>query len=184
MIYVVRHGKTDWNEAKKIQGQTDIPLNEHGKNQARKLKQIFEKINYDLIISSDLSRAIETANIINYKEKEMILDKRLREINYGKIEGIPKDKIPNYMWDCFHNNPEEIGSEPIEEVFDRIKSFIDELDKEKDILIITHGGVIRLIAYYLDNLDLPFNKDLFNANYNSFKIPNAEVFTYNISNKK
>jgi broad specificity phosphatase PhoE len=64
MIYVVRHGQTDWNLEGRFQGRIDIPLNEKGKNQAKKTKEKLEGIEFDKVFSSPLKRALETAQII------------------------------------------------------------------------------------------------------------------------
>lgn len=83
-IYLVRHGETEWNVKKLIQGQKDIPLNEKGKKQAGKLK----KIKFDAIYSSDLKRAAETAKIIAGKRRlKIIKSTALRERYFGKFQG-------------------------------------------------------------------------------------------------
>ena len=90
MIYFVRHGQTNWNIEHKIQGQSDIPLNEMGKKQAELIAPQLKDLKIERIISSDLSRALETAQIINTHLKlQITLDTRLREFKYGQIEGVP-----------------------------------------------------------------------------------------------
>ena len=89
MIYLVRHGQTDWNIEKKTQGHTDIPLNENGRKQAQILAQSISNLKIDRIISSDLLRAKETAEIINERFGNNIsLDERIREINYGLFDSL------------------------------------------------------------------------------------------------
>ena len=84
MIYLVRHGQTDWNiEKKHTQGHTDIPLNENGKKQAEQLAQSISNLKIDKIISSDLLRAKETAEIINKKLYKII---ELMEFNVNYSE--------------------------------------------------------------------------------------------------
>ena len=73
MIYLVRHGQTDWNIEKKTQGHTDIPLNGTGKRQAEELAEKIADLKIDRIISSDLLRARETAEIMNWKAFHEIL---------------------------------------------------------------------------------------------------------------
>lgn len=85
MIYLIRHGETDWNVERKIQGQTDIPLNSNGKQQAEEAANEIANLKIDRIISSDLSRAKETAEIINKKVGAKItFDKRIREVKFEK----------------------------------------------------------------------------------------------------
>ena len=77
MIYIVRHGETDWNKEHRIQGHVDIPLNDQGKLDAKKAKDKLKKVKFDVVFSSPLSRAYETAKIIT--DNEIIIDKRLME---------------------------------------------------------------------------------------------------------
>ena len=98
-IYIIRHGQTDWNVNKIIQGQKDIELNNTGEEQARNQIKIFNEYNFDLIISSTLKRAQKTAQIINSeKNVDIIYDDRLRERNFGDYEGTPSnfDEDPIY----------------------------------------------------------------------------------------
>ena len=126
MIYLIRHGQTDWNLEKKTQGHTDISLNENGKEQAKLVSRIISNYKIDKIYSSDLLRAKETAEIINENfGLNIILDNRLREINYGDLEGVPRPTLSQDVWDVFNNNPEKLNAEPIISVFNRIKSFFE-----------------------------------------------------------
>lgn len=179
MIYLVRHGQTDWNIEKKTQGHTDIPLNENGMKQARVLAQKISHLKIDKIISSDLLRAKETAEIINESfGKEIILDTRIREINYGILEGVPRDTLTQDTWDIFNNNPEQLKAEPKVHIFERIKSFFDELQDSKDnILIVTHGGALRMIMYYAENRN-KFDNDKYTKYFKDIKINNADIFEW------
>ena len=86
-IYIVRHGQTNHN-VKKIYSNEDEDLNLNGINQANKLKEQIKKIDYDIIISSPLIRAKHTANIINVKNTDILIDERLTERNPGSLNGI------------------------------------------------------------------------------------------------
>ena len=87
-MYIVRHGVTDWNEQRKLQGSTDIPLNDRGREQAKVFADTLKDIHFDAAYSSDLSRAAETAQIILAdREIEVKLSKALREHNHGRTEG-------------------------------------------------------------------------------------------------
>ena len=89
-----RHGETDWNKEKRLQGWSDIPVNEAGKKQAHKLAQRLQKENIDYLYSSPLSRAYETATIMNqYHNKQIIILDDLKELTYGVFEGKTKDEI-------------------------------------------------------------------------------------------
>ena len=125
MIYLVRHGQTDWNLEKKTQGHTDISLNDNGREQALRVSDLLRNYKIDKIYSSDLLRASETAEIINKcLNLNIILDNRLREINYGDLEGIPRTTLSQDVWAVFNNNPLELHAEPMLDVYTRIKNFL------------------------------------------------------------
>lgn len=179
MIYLVRHGQTAWNLEKKTQGHTDIPLNEKGRNQAKILAQVISNLKIDKIISSDLLRARETAEIINEKiGKNITYDERIREINYGILEGAPRDTLTQEMWDIYNTCPEELKAETKTHVFERIKTFFDELQDSKDnTLIITHGGALRMIMYYAKNRN-EFDNNIYIKYFKDIKINNADIFEW------
>ena len=178
MIYLIRHGQTDWNVERKIQGQTDIPLNLNGKQQAEEAAKEIANLKIDRIISSDLSRAKETAEIINKKVgKEITFDKRLREVNYGDFEGIQIDKFTDKDWEIFNETPEKIKGEYRQQVYDRVKSFIDEIKDDENVLVVTHGGSLRMMLYYAKNKD-NFDKNNYNMFAKDFWINNAKVIEY------
>ena len=93
-IYVVRHAETDWNKNLRFQGQTDIQLNDLGREQALKLRPIMQQLQIESVYSSSLSRAFETAEIATQELKITIQkDDRLRETNIGEAEGLTHDEI-------------------------------------------------------------------------------------------
>ena len=90
MIYVVRHGSTDWNDKKISMGSKDIPLNDKGKAEALNTASLLQNYDFDLIISSPLIRALETANIINKdRDNQIVIEDRLTERYLGELEGKP-----------------------------------------------------------------------------------------------
>lgn len=133
----------------------------------------------DSIISSDLKRAYMTAQIINKNfNKNIKTDKRLREFCFGTLDGITRDKITQEIWDDFNKNPKQFNAETKEEIFNRIKSFIDDIKSNninKNTLVVTHGGPIRMIKYYLDNGN-NFNDKKYLAEYITLKINNLDLF--------
>ena len=101
-IYYVRHGQTDWNLARKMQGGgTEKELNETGINQANETRKELENVKYDIIICSPMYRAKQTAEIINKdKNVKTIIDERIRERKLGKLEGHEiTDEIEKQIWD-------------------------------------------------------------------------------------
>ena len=179
MIYIIRHGQTDWNIEHRTQGQTDIVLNTEGIKQAELITQKIANLKIDSIISSDLKRAYMTAQIINEKfNKTIESDKRLREFNFGTLEGITRDQITKEIWRKFDENPKQFNAEAKKEIFNRIKSFIDDIKSEnlnKNVLVVTHGGPIRMINYYIDNGD-NFNDKKYLDEYMNLKIKNLDLF--------
>ncbi len=144
-IYITRHGQTEWNVLKKLQGRADIELNDKGREQARITKQVLDNIEFDLIICSPLKRAKETAEIIN-KDRNIpiIYDDRIAERKFGEFEGLYKSDFDFDGFWSYKRNYKYKEAENIEEFFNRIYSFIDSIKKEykdKRILIVAHGGV-------------------------------------------
>lgn len=155
-LIIVRHGQTDMNAEKLFFGKLDPKLNELGKKQALETREKMKNISYDKIYSSDLKRASETAEIINYLNKEIEFDKRLQEIDFGIFEGLKYEEIKEkYPQECkkseidWENYNFETGESP-KEMQERAVSFIETLDLEKDNLIVTHWGIIcGILSWYL-----------------------------------
>lgn len=156
-FYFVRHGETDWNKAQRIQGSTDIPLNETGKMQAEQAVSVLSRLPIHRIVASNLTRAYETASIINAGlQKPLIVDEGLQERNFGQYEGLhfeEMDKLRNGMKEDGHT-PEENGypcppaGEPYADFRIRtITAFARNLEKfeGENILFVAHGGVYRVL---------------------------------------
>ncbi|MEK5038473.1 histidine phosphatase family protein [Sporosarcina sp. FSL K6-3457] len=148
IIGLVRHGITEWNELGKAQGVSDIPLNKIGKQQALALaNRLSLEQEWDVIITSDLSRAIETAQIVSTTLQLPIsmYDERIREIDCGEIEGTTEvERI--HKWG---RNWREIdlGMKKYEFVSNRGLEFLEELvmaHKDKRVLVVSHGALIGL----------------------------------------
>jgi broad specificity phosphatase PhoE len=93
-VYIVRHGETDWNAELRVMGQLDIPLNERGRAQAHRTAELLAHEHFDAIYSSDLVRAIETAQIIAAPHALDVLTlPELREAYYGLWEGLTRDEV-------------------------------------------------------------------------------------------
>ena len=174
MIYVVRHGQTDWNKRKVMQGQTDIPLNEEGKRQALALGKKLQTIKFDITYCSPLKRAVETFQNLSVKSDRIVFDDRLKERNYGEFENRPKNSFDyNEFW-SYTLNKKYAKAEACKEFFKRIFNFLEEIKddyKDKDILIVTHAGVMKVFKCYLDG----FLKD---EEIGPFLPNNSEVLTY------
>lgn len=144
-LYITRHGQTDWNLHEKIQGKTDIELNETGRLQAQVIADMLKDTHIDCIFSSPLKRAVETAQIINQPHQLIIqCDKRLAERSFGKFEGT---KIGDFdfcgFWNC-EKEDQFPGCEKTSVFFTRVHEFIAECQREyadQTILVVAHGGV-------------------------------------------
>lgn len=171
-FYLVRHGQSLWNEQGLIQGQANPILSDLGKKQAVKLARIFEKLPINLIFTSDLLRARQTASIIK-KEKDVPLftSKKLREQSLGIFEGKPYSFWDNQfrkITDRYISLTDEEKflfklSEDMEsdkEVVNRFIAYLKKIGskhKNKNVLIVTHGSVLR---YFLISIGFGTYKEL------------------------
>jgi len=137
-ILFVRHGQTNLNSPRRMQGISDEELNDTGIKQADETRKILEKKKIDLIIVSPLKRAIQTAEIINSNmKKEIIIDKRIIEMNFGDIEG----KIYHKEYWHMDYDYKSINGESISDFQERIYNFIEDIKvkyREKSVLIVAH----------------------------------------------
>lgn len=153
-LYVTRHGETQYNVENRICGISDIELNDKGRKQAREIAEKFVEKNIDIIISSPLKRAKETAAIIADRlDKEIQIDTRLHEIDFGIFEGMP-GRTDEFRYVKRHHAMRYPQGEKLFEVVQRVYNFLDEMNekyKDKTILIVCHGGIVRVIhSYYCD----------------------------------
>lgn len=166
MLYIMRHGKTEWNALHKLQGRTDIPLNDEGKLMARQACEKYKELNIDVCYCSPLVRAVETAQIVLKNRKIPIIeDKRLCEMSFGEYEGIENSlAIPDCPINVIFNQPEKYiesvgGSETFEQLFARTGSFLKEVVEPqvqagKDILIVGHGAMNSAIICQVKKLPI------------------------------
>lgn len=171
MIYIVRHGQTDWNLEGRYQGRIDIELNDVGLKQAHIIHDELKNIKFDKVFSSPLKRAYKTAEIIC--NKDIIKDNRLIERSNGELEGRLKSEIKEAF---DFNDPYEnhLGIESIVDFRKRIDDFFNDILKEykgKNILIVTHAGVGIYARCF-------FEGDPIDGNFNNYKLKNCEVLKY------
>lgn len=151
----VRHGQSSWNAEGRWQGQTDVPLSEVGRRQARALGARLARLEltFDQVVSSDLGRARETAELVLAawpNAPNLSLDIRLRELKFGCLEGKSKDDFTPHEREHaarWWNSPYEItlegGGESMLCLRQRVDAWMDELPLEGNFLVFSHGGVIR-----------------------------------------
>lgn len=152
MLYLMRHGQTDWNIVHKLQGRTDIPLNENGRQMAKEVCKTYQNIKIDKCFCSPLQRARETAELMLERRNIPIeMDDRLQEMSFGAFEGEENifDNPDHPMFTLFKKPADYVaceGAEKLEELFARTGKFmrevvIPELQNGKDVLIVGHGAM-------------------------------------------
>lgn len=165
MLYIMRHGKTEWNAKHKLQGRTDIPLNDEGRIMAENAGKEYHDIHFDVCYCSPLCRARETAELVlKGRDVPIITDERLKEMCFGIYEGIENSfQIPDCpINECFQHPEKYIAvenGESFEELYSRTGSFIKEivepaLKQEKDVLIVGHGAMNLSIVCQVKNIPL------------------------------
>ena len=173
-IHFVRHGQTTFNMLKKIQGSSDISLNEEGRKQA---ENVTIKKDYDLYLHSGLKRSKETLDIIinnsniNNRNINKVLDNLIIERSYGVFEGLTEIEInAKYpkLYTEWKNNENVLieNSERIEDVVNRLKKFIKKIHMNSDVNIfaVTHSGFLYALYKYIKNINYGIRPDIYFSN--------------------
>lgn len=171
MIYIVRHGQTDWNVEGRNQGRTDIELNETGIKQAEETAKKLADKKFDIVFCSPLKRAYKTAQIIT--NNDIILDERLLERCNGDLEGKLKPEYKDLV-NFADPNENRHGIEPLPVFRKRISDFFDFILQNypnKNILVVTHAGISIYAKCY-------FEGEPKDGDYNSYKLKNCQVLEY------
>ena len=179
MLYIMRHGRTAWNAAHRLQGKTDVPLSEEGRETAAEAGERYRDTHFDVCFCSPLIRARETAALLLWgRDVPIMEDARLEEMGFGICEGTSDfDKNPESpIYPLFHapetyGTPAE-GGESLAALFERTGAFLKEavepqLRQGKDVLIVGHGAMNASIICRIRNSPL---KDLW-----SVKMKNVEL---------
>ena len=160
-IYLIRHGETDWNREHRFQGQTDLPLNQTGKDQALSIIPYMSQLKIESVYSSNLSRAFETAQIATSDLNLNIQkDPRLRETNLGDAEGMTFDLLENKFgaagigrWRSYEERDLDFkypNGESKRQMMYRIREVILEIAQNSDqqnIAVFAHGMVMRALTF-------------------------------------
>ena len=155
-IWIARHGQTDLNKRKMMQGLTDCPLNERGLEQARQSRRNIGDIHFDAVYASPLKRAQQTAAIIgNVDISEIIVDQRIIETDFGVYEKrrYYAMRLPmTFYWELPKIFPVPPTVERIESMKERATSFLCEVESKdyENVLVACHGGIMRALCGYLD----------------------------------
>ena len=176
---LVRHGETNWNAERRLQGHTDIHLNTRGLAQAEQMARALKKINlqFDVLYTSDLHRAAKTAQAIEQLfQISAIADKSLRERHLGALQGLTTDEAPHSepdLWVSHLNrdiHQELRGGESIQQFSDRIKTALEHIRERyqgKTILLVSHGGALDMMYRIASNQPLNAEKTV--------SVPNASL---------
>ena len=161
-IYLIRHGETKWNNAHLLQGQSDIALNEYGRELAGITGRALDEISFDAIFSSPLIRAFETANLIRgHRNIPIIRDDRLKELCFGDYEGKKVEELMQDEQDPFHyffSEPQKYiapeNGESLEALCMRTKNFLEEQieangKKYERVMIVAHAACNAAIRAYV-----------------------------------
>jgi broad specificity phosphatase PhoE len=161
-IFLFRHGQTDWNKEGRIQGNIDVPLNDFGRTQAARLQPIFRELGIQAILSSDLSRARQSAELATSElDIPLHLDPGLREIHLGKLEGLSRAEIEERFGIQFSQNlshrplsdqeitalSSEHGSQVVARALQALDRFFGESHgaEIERLAVASHGGVVRRV---------------------------------------
>ena len=169
ILGLLRHGQTDWNIDLRLQGSTDIPLNETGRNQARLAASVLNREDWDVIIASPLSRAKDTADIVALElGMNVVVVPELIERSFGVAEG-----LDHASWRKLYESHQHIeGLESLEDLRTRTVQLLDLIANEysgQRVLAVSHGAFIRKVLTIVTKSELPREGErLSNASLNKF----------------
>ena len=176
-IYSTRHGQTEFNRKDIILGTTDIDLNEKGYSQAAELAEKAAELgDIDIIIASPMKRAQDTARLTAERiGKDIITDERLREWDYGEYEQLPRE-AEGFVWNKA-NFGVRMGKsgESLLQLSHRVFSALDDIISKyagKNVLIVSHGGVCRVIEMYFH--------DMTTEEFSNWFMENCQIIKYDI----
>ena len=174
-LYLARHGQTQYNLEKRICGRADVELTPRGIAQAEELAGLMIDKSVDIIIASPLKRAKKTAEIVGQKTgATVIFDERLAERDYGLDDGT-YEGTPGFQHTFEQFGYQYPEGETLLKVVQRVYNFVDEIKYKydnKNIMVISHGGVCRVINSYFNSLD---NREFF-----QFALENCKVLEYDL----
>ncbi len=188
VVTLVRHGETEWNVAKRLQGIQDSNLTKNGIQQAQKVAKALSINTFDALISSDLGRAAKTAEIINkYHHLQLNTETCLRERAFGVMEGLTREQITKKYPEVFRAYMERKDTyqipqgESLVEFYKRVTDGLHRITASyegKSILIVSHGGVLDCVMRMVFDypLSAPRRFSIYNAAVNSFSVTGNDWF--------
>ena len=146
-LLLARHGETDWNRERRLQGSTDTQLNDLGRSQAMQLAAELEDVELAAIYSSDLRRARETAEIVaEWKGLDVHADRGLRERSFGSWEGLTRDEIAERFPDLEHHDGE--GDEQVRSRVLAAMQRIVTAHPRGNVLVVSHGSALNALWHH------------------------------------
>lgn len=176
ILYVTRHGETSKNKLGLIQGQTECDLSEKGIKDAEELSNVINDINIDIVISSPLKRAKDTARIITSGKYPINTDDRIIERDWGMCEGANIEEVDTVKCWNFFINTDDNGIEKVQDLLARVSEFLEDIKvryQDKNVLVVTHSAVLRALHYCLN--PIPEDGDM-----SKIEIPNLRLIEYEI----
>lgn len=168
-LYIARHGQTEWNVQKRMQGRLDSSLSLKGMEDAKRLRDYLVDTAFDKVISSPSGRAYTTAKLIQPHKENIMTDPRLMEIHLGKWQGKTDVEINKEFpleFDHYWKAPERYynhGGETFSDVISRLEDFLQDIEKVSSggkVLIVTHGVAIMALLSIVKMLPI---KDFWSA---------------------
>lgn len=189
-IWLIRHGETDWNRVRRLQGWTDIPLNDHGRFQAASLAERLREealaAPFHAIYSSDLQRAFDTARpVAEALDLRVRAEPGLRERCYGVLEGLTMDTMDSAQpeaaaaWRSREPQRAVEGGETLRQFRDRVVATVDDAAQRhvgERLLMFTHGGALDIVWRHAQDLPLtpPRAAALLNAGINRIAVSDGK----------
>ena len=176
VLYAVRHGQTEKNKYGLVQGQTEADLNEIGISEAEKLQSLVCSLNIDVVFSSPLKRAKDTARIITNNLLPINIDDRLIERDWGMCEGAHIDEVDTVKCWNFYLNTDANRIEKVQDLLKRVSEFLEDIKvrySDKNVLVVTHSAILRAIHYCLR--PIPEDGDM-----SKLELPNLRIIEYEL----
>lgn len=163
-LYIIRHGQTEWNILKKLQGWNNSNLTEKGINDAMNLAERLKDVDFTHIYSSNQKRAIETAEILRKdRDIDIIKLEGLKEFGFGRWEGMEmQDLLEKYSdeFDIYLNKPHLYkpthNGESYEDIYKRVRESLEQIiqSKGENILVVSHGVTVKIMTSIIKNISL------------------------------
>src|SRR5690625_1161873 len=157
-LTLIRHAVTDWNSTGKLQGHLDCPLSDEGRRQARLLGERVGESSVDLLYSSPLVRAHETARTA-FPHREITVDRRVMELDFGEFQGrTPEENASMEEWQWWLEDPfarRAPGGESYGELRARAVEWFEELPRLPHIVAVTHSGTIQMLLSHIMGVEKP-----------------------------